>query len=278
MLRAVILGLVLAATVARAPTAAAQPAPVDPAMREQAAAHVRQAREFFKTAQWDRALAEYQAALDLTGEPLLTFNIALVHDRAGRPELALDSFQRYLALEPLGKVADEARENVARLTPIVDKIRADRAAAEAAAAESARRAEAARAAEAARQAAAAARARSAAGAERSHRRTWWGAVGLAVAGGAALAVGAKYGLDARDAEAFISSHRGPWTDDVLARDTQGRSANTRFIVLTAAGGAAVVGSGVLYLLSRRAGARAARLRLEVAPTAGGAAAVLTGAF
>ena len=101
-----------------------------PGNRDQAAAHFRQGQAFFQAQDYDRALAEYQAAFDLSAEPLLIFNIALCHDRANRPEQALEAFQRYLAKVSTGSVADEAREDVARLVPIVDKIVADRKATE----------------------------------------------------------------------------------------------------------------------------------------------------
>jgi len=109
--------------------------------RAKAAAHFKQGQAFFQRGDYDRALTEYQAAFELSAEPLLVFNIALCHDRANRPEQALEDFRRYLAQAPNGPVADEARDDVARLTPIVDKLVADRAAAQAA--EAARQHEAA---------------------------------------------------------------------------------------------------------------------------------------
>lgn len=116
---------VVAAVATLAPRAAhAQDAETD--ARAQAAAHVRQGQAYFQRADFDRALAEYQTALDLSAEPSLIFNIALCHDRANRPEEALKMFQRYLELAPNGSVAEEARGDVARLTPIVEKIVADR--------------------------------------------------------------------------------------------------------------------------------------------------------
>jgi tetratricopeptide (TPR) repeat protein len=117
--------------------------------RGQAAGHVRQGQAFFQRGDFDRALVEYQAAFDLSAEPSLIFNIALCHDRASRPEPALAAFRRYLALAPDGIVADEARADIARLTPIVERIVADRTAheerlREQAAQETARRQEAAK--------------------------------------------------------------------------------------------------------------------------------------
>ncbi len=108
-----------------APSAQADP---EPDARAQAAAHVRQGQAFFQRGDFDRALAEYRTALDLSAEPSLIFNVALCHDRANRPEAALQAFQHYLELAPNGSVADEARADVARLTPIVEMITAQRAA------------------------------------------------------------------------------------------------------------------------------------------------------
>jgi tetratricopeptide (TPR) repeat protein len=94
--------------------------------RAKAAEHFKLGRAFFQRGDYERARAEYQAALDLSAEPLLIFNIALCHDRANQPEPALEAFRRYLGLAPNGAVADEAREDVARLVPIVEQIAADR--------------------------------------------------------------------------------------------------------------------------------------------------------
>jgi tetratricopeptide (TPR) repeat protein len=133
-----------------APGAAQAQAPAEPDARTQAAAHVRQGQAYFERRDYDRALAEYQTALELSAEPSLIFNIALCHDRANRAEEALKMFQRYLELAPNGDVAEEARGDIARLTPIVEKIRADRDAEQARQREdAARRAEADRRAEAA---------------------------------------------------------------------------------------------------------------------------------
>jgi tetratricopeptide (TPR) repeat protein len=122
-LRPLALGvLVLVATALVADPARAQPL----TERGQAAAHVRQAQAYFQRGDFDRALAEYQAAFDLAPEPGLLFNIGLCHDRANRPEPALEAFRRYIALAPNGVVADEARSDIARLTPIVEKLALDR--------------------------------------------------------------------------------------------------------------------------------------------------------
>lgn len=106
-------------------------AQVTAANRAQAAEHTRQGQAYFGRGDYDRAIAEYQAAFDLSNEPSLIFNVALCYDRTNRPEQALAAFQRYLELAPSGSVADEARNDVARLVPVVEQIKVDRAVAEA---------------------------------------------------------------------------------------------------------------------------------------------------
>lgn len=154
-LLAIIAVFALVATLA--PGAAQAQAPADSDARTQAAGHVRQGQAYFERRDFDRALVEYQIALNLSGEPSLIFNIALCHDRANRPEEALRMFLRYLELAPGGDVAEEARGDIARLTPIVEKIVADREAEQARQRqEAARRADADQRAEVALRAAAAA--------------------------------------------------------------------------------------------------------------------------
>ena len=255
-----ILLVLLLATTARADK---PKRPLDAATRAQASEHVKQADEFLKTSQWDKAIAEYQAALDLTDEPLMIFNIALANDRAGRPEAALESFRRYLAIAPAGPVADEAREDVARLVPVVDKIQAERAATKAQADAAAREVAQQRADEDRKRAAAAAQRERADRADAGARRLRWIALGTGVVGLAGVGVGAKFGLDARAAAKDVTAHTGGWTDMDLVRDSEGRSAQTKQIVFTAIGGAVIAAGVVVYLLSARSHHRAERMRAGI---------------
>jgi tetratricopeptide (TPR) repeat protein len=265
--------------------ASAQPTAGD---RAKAASHFKQGQLYFKDADYDRALAEYEAAYALSPEPLLIFNIALCHDRAQRPEKALENFRRYLDLAPNGQVADEAREDVARLTRVVDAIVAKRTEEERATAEqrAAREAEAARKADEerrAREAATAAdsarRAREASAIERRARIERWAAYGSFVVGAAGIGIGIKYGLDARsDANALGDHTMGAWTDELVTQDDQGRSANTKMIVFTSIGSAFVVGGGALLLLSSHTHAHAESLRVGVVPDPHGPALSVSGRF
>jgi tetratricopeptide (TPR) repeat protein len=267
-------------------TAAAEPRG---SARARAAARFKQGQEFFKAHDYEHAIVEYEAAYQLSSEPALIFNIALCHDRAERPAQALAAFQRYLELAPSGEVADEARADVARLTPIVEAILARRAAEAAERAQQAHRVEAERAAAAAAAAEASReRARSEAAhhamaqrsAELAHRAQIerWSGLALGAAGAVALGVGIKFGLDARAAASAITDHRGPWTDSALAREAAGRSAQTRMLVFTSLGSAAAIGGSVLYVIGRGHDTAARRVRLELQPTSSGGVVTLSGRF
>ncbi len=258
------------------PALADAPKKPDAAALKKANGHFKLGQEFFKSGQWDRAITEYQAALDLTGEPLMVFNIALAHDRAGRPEQALAGYLKYLDSNPDGPIADEARGYVAKLTPVVDKLEKARADEEArkAAEQKRQQDEAARQAELARQAEAdkakqIERNRQADSIER--RGTGQRIGGLIGVGAGALLIGygAKKGLDARSIANELSGHEGAWTDAQIARDSDGRSANTQMIVFTAIGGAVVVTGAVFYMIGRGAHARAEKLRVGVLPAKSG---------
>jgi tetratricopeptide (TPR) repeat protein len=251
--RLVAIAAVLA--VVAALTLGAAPAQADSDARAQAAAHVRQGQAFFERRDFDRALAEYQAALDLSGEPSLVFNIALCHDRANRPESALEAFQHYLELAPSGSVAEEARADVARLTPIVEKIRADRAVQDARQREAAaQRAEAARREEAARAETAA----------RRIRLSWYliGAGVIGAAGGGAVDVLSARAHDRLGSD--VDRDGPPYAADyhtfVVQRDVA--------IGLYAAGGLTLAAGLVLALTAHRHGDSP---QLSATITPGGAA-------
>lgn len=268
-----------------ATTAEAQPTKPDAAAIKKANGHFKLGQEFFKSGQWDRAIAEYQQALDLTGEPLMVFNIALAHDRAGRAEQALEGYRKYLEENPDGAIADEARGYVAKLTPVVDKLRRDREEEERRKAAEAKRAQedAAKQAEAARLAdeatrRQAARDREAAAVE--SRGKLQRVVGLVLVGAGAVVAGygAKRGLDARSIETELEGHTGPWTDAQIARDQEGRSASTQMIVFTAVGAGVALTGAVVYLVGRGAPGRAEKLRVQVTPAPSGGAVSATFRF
>ncbi|TMQ05701.1 MAG: hypothetical protein E6J90_40955 [Deltaproteobacteria bacterium] len=286
MMRPALLAAALIGLAALGATAAAQPVR---GARARAAARFKQGQEFFKANDYDHAIVEYEAAYQLSREPALIFNIALCHDRAQRPSEALAMFQRYLELVQTGDLADEAREDVARLTPIVEAMRARSEAAEAERLAAERRAEAARAAEAAdrvqhdrerREARRTALVQRSDSLERRARLERWAGIAGGALGAVSLGIAVKYGLDARSAARFITDYRdnNQWTDAALVRDTEGRSAQTRMIWFTSLGGATVIGGGILYLLGHRDDAEASRLHLELHAAPAAASLSLAGHF
>ena len=245
--------LAVFALVATLAPGAAQ-AQAEPDTRTQAAAHVRQGQAYFERHDFDRALAEYQTALELSAEPSLIFNIALCHDRANRAEEALKMFQRYLELAPDGSVAEEARGDIARLTPIVEKIRADREAEQ-----TRQREDAARRAEADRRAGAALR--SAVAANRRAKLARYLIVGGAMVAGAG---GITYYLAHQHADGI-----GTNLDPMHYLDDRNTVLTERDIAYgaCAVGGVALATGLVLALTARGAGDGA---QLSAAITPGGA--------
>jgi hypothetical protein len=256
MTRALVIVLAIAAT--------AHAEPSD-AKKAEAIAHFRQGEEYFKSAQWEAAIKEYRAAYELTGEPLMVFDIALANEKAGNAEPAYDGYEQYLHSVSLGTAADEARAGKARLQRTVDRIRAERAEVD--------RVKAAAAAEAARQQAeqrgvAKAHAEALAGKHDDRARIYtFGALGAVGIGAIAIGVGVKFGLDAKAAADDVSAHTGPWTDAVIARDRDGHDANTKMLVLTGVGAAAIATGGVLYWFARSEHRQAERIRIAATPGA-----------
>jgi hypothetical protein len=257
MTRALVIVLAIAAT--------ARAEPASDAKKTEAIAHFRQGEEYFKSAQWEAAIKEYRAAYELTGEPLMVFDIALANEKAGHAEPAYDGYDQYLRAVSLGTAADEARAGKARLQRSVDRIRAERA--------ELQRVEAAASAEAARREGAkreAARARTEAEA-REHdargRRYTFAALGAVGIGAIAIGVGVKFGLDAKAAADDVSGHTGPWTDALIARDHDGHVASTKMFAFTGIGAAAIATGGVLYWLARGEHGKAERIRIAATPDA-----------
>lgn len=94
----------------------ARPVSADTGAQKRARAHAKQGDAYFDAKEYERAIAEYQAAFDLDGKPSRIFNIAVCHDYAGHRAKAIETYQRYVALEPEGRAADSARAAIAKLT------------------------------------------------------------------------------------------------------------------------------------------------------------------
>jgi hypothetical protein len=83
-------------------------------------AHSKQGKAYFEAGDYDRAVAEYQAAYDIDGKPTRLYNIAVSYEKKGDASQAVAYYQKYLAADPDGEVADYAREAIAALEKQLD--------------------------------------------------------------------------------------------------------------------------------------------------------------
>jgi|GEM_PF-6513537 len=110
------------------PALAPQPASAqDDAALTAARDRFRQGEAYFKAGLFDKAVAEYRAAYELVPRPGLLFNIGLCYEKLENPARAVDYYGRYLAAEPEGGKAPEAR---ARREALLEQIVARQSAAE----------------------------------------------------------------------------------------------------------------------------------------------------
>ncbi len=141
-MRAAVLGLSLLAAVPLvigAPAAAlAQPTPPKPDFAA-AGAHYKAAEAAMTTGNYADAAAGYQAAYDITKDPVLFYKIAGAHEKAGRCDLAVPLFARYLVEgKPSAEFVTLTTTRQAGCEQLLaDKAAADKAAADKAAADKA---------------------------------------------------------------------------------------------------------------------------------------------
>ena len=264
--------------------------------------HYQQGKAYYDAKAYDLAIEEYLAAYQLMPLPELHFNVAQAYRLMGDEKKALEYYRLYLEAAPTGRAAPEAREHVEELTArVIEEARkspellgppdghvdtgagagkTEPAKTEPAKTEPAKTEPAETGTGETGDSGAAPRRVALAPqpdadvvktAPPSGRGKGLRIAGLTTAGVGLVAVGLgiKYGLDASSLSSELSDHTGPWTQDLLDKEAQGKSANTKFIVLTGVGAAAVIGGGVLYMLGRKQGAEGARSQaLTVTPMLG----------
>ncbi|MGZ3439261.1 MAG: hypothetical protein ACXVDD_07085 [Polyangia bacterium] len=81
----------------------------------EARAHFAQAKAFHDAGAYEDAIKEYEIAYRLAPRPPILFNIAQCERLKGDHRAAIDYYQRYVAVQPEGDLADEAREHIAKL-------------------------------------------------------------------------------------------------------------------------------------------------------------------
>jgi tetratricopeptide (TPR) repeat protein len=234
MMRIVVIVCVLAAT------ARAEPSPHD-----EAKAHFKQGKAYQDAGAFLRAADEFKAAYALDPRPEMLFDAAQAYRLGGDKPHAIEFFKSYLAAQPEGKAAEEARLLVAELQRQVDEDEA--------------------------KANANANANTNTQQPPPHEdrppppppqhvdmvvvRTSppIRIAGLVTAGvgGLALALGVKYGLDARSASDYISHYTGTWGDNERQRYADGEAANRDMKIAYIVGGGLVATGAVLYWYGSR---------------------------
>lgn len=259
-----------ALVVAVALGAAAAPAAADDTAdrKARAAALVDEASAAEKRADYATAIAKLREAYELIPHPDLLYNLGQAYRLAEQPWDAMEQYERYLALEPKGRAAAKARTYLKQLRKQTEgqtrpvepppTTTVEPPPVEPPPVEEARQPPV-------EEAPPPAPPRAGADVPGWRRPT---AITLGVLGLAAIGVGVYAGLEARTISDDLSAHDGPWTDALLARQAEGRDAETRAIWLSAAGGALVLGGVVLFAIDASARGRAADRRVAVLPVAG----------
>lgn len=247
-------------TIAIALVLATAPARAQPSVQAQAKQHFKQGKALQDAGKYDDAVAQYRAAYDLDQRPEMLFNIAQVYRLGNHKQQAVDYYQQYLAAQPDGPGAREARQWIAELTR---QIEADRPLpSEPAQPEPPPTTP---------PSSPPPRSEPEPGAltvTRSSPQLRIAGLATAGAGAIGLGFGVVFGIKARSAADTISNHQGPWTLDERHTFEDGQRANRTMIIGYVAGGALVAIGGVLYYLGARthvvpvAGVRTAGLAVQ----------------
>jgi tetratricopeptide (TPR) repeat protein len=258
-------------------------------LRDRAKVHVGNGQALQEAKQYPEALSEYQQAYDLVPHPELLFNMGQVNRLMGEHAEAVRLYEKYLALEPNGRAADQAKQ-------FIEESRTAMAEADARAKEAAAEAERKKKLDAARQqpdpgpdgSTPAGTTEPQVIVDDPPPATSGGSGGkglkvfglvAGIVGVASVGAGVFFGLEAQRLSDELSDGTGPWTDDDLAKEADGRAAERNMFIFTGVGAAAIVAGGALYFLGRSKDRAAAR-GLSVAPVFGPSSATvsISGAF
>ena len=225
--------------------------------RDDAKKHFQDGKRHHDAGEWDAALDDYLHAYQLDPSPAFLFNIGQVYRLKGDRGKALDYYQRYLEAAPRAQGSEEARAFAAKLKAELD---ADAIARQAQAAEVARaQAEEQRRAEEAQQlqleadrnSAEVARGNDAEARRKAERRLRYSGIASAAAGAVGIALGLKFGLDARDLQNEVTDPSlTMWTTGLDQAASDGQSKNLAMEISIGVGSALVVGGAVLIYLGR----------------------------
>lgn len=252
-----------------------------------------------KNGDYAEAAAEYIEAYRHFSSPEFFYNAGRAYELGGDAAKAVEHYERYLALDPGGRAAANARASIEKLKPLIvvqpPPRQPEPAAPEAAepgatekpAGEAGETPEAGPDASAApgpddTAASGSGEAAVAAGPAPEQGSGTLRIAGLSLAGAGLLAtvVGVKFAMDASSLSDEIEGVDGQWTRDDLAKFDEGERARTMSLVFTGVGVAAIVAGGSLYLWGRSSGTTEERRQTSMTPllTPGSAGFVVTGRF
>lgn len=249
--------------------------------------HYNRAQKFKELKEYNRAADEFLAAYKLYEDAEFFFNAAEMYRLDGNNKLAAKYFRAYLELQPKGRVASAARNSLVELQPKLLAAEAERQRKQAAAQ---RKAEA-DAVAAGKQGAGNAE-RDTPVADQDHqdrkrtddaaverskprgsRRLQIASIASGAIGAASLGLGVYFGLDASSARSELVELQGTGQYDAKL-DSRRASSARRMVIFSAVGAAGLLGSGALYVLSRRARTRDRAGSLAFTPQLSDSAATL----
>jgi hypothetical protein len=201
--------------------------------QEDARSHFKQGKAYQEAGVYLRAAEEFEAAYALDPRPEMLFNIAQAYRLAGNKPNAVDYFKRYLAAQPNGKAADEARVLVAELQREIDEAKQKETPPPP---PSPPPSPPPPPVEVHREVVLV----------RTSPTMRYAGIALAGAGAIALGVGVKYGFDARSASSYISGFVGTWGPTEEQRFRDGEAANRDMKIAFVVGGGLVTAGAVVY--------------------------------
>lgn len=221
-----------------------------PAAQQQAKQHFKQAKTLQEAGNYDAAALEYAAAYELDHRPEMLFNIAQVQRLGKHKREAIDYYERYLAAQPDGAGAREARQWIAELSRQIEPERATDKPVAPEKAPTVPPAPNGPPGEVPSHPPPRDPVTAPAAAQSSPQLR---IAGFATAGAGVLALGAGvlFGMRARSASDSISGHQGDWTDAEKQTFEDGQRANRNMMIAYVAGGALVATGGILYYLGSR---------------------------
>ncbi|MGE3544232.1 MAG: tol-pal system YbgF family protein, partial [Kofleriaceae bacterium] len=94
----------------------------DSALDAKAKVHGERGQRLYRNGKYAEARAEFSAAFDLSGRAGFVFNMAECSRLAGDDTVARDHYEKYVQLEPRGKLADLARQRLSDLPAPIEPL------------------------------------------------------------------------------------------------------------------------------------------------------------